>query len=215
MQFLPERGVIGLGSGSTALEAISLIGERVRAGADLVGVATSRASADAARTHGIPLLDDEGPWEVDATFDGADEVTPRLELIKGHGGALIREKIVSAATRCNVILVDESKRVDSLGERRTLPVEITRFGWRQTQRQIEALAGPAPLRLADGSPFVTDNGNFILDVRTGKILDPLALEQALETFPGVLGCGLFVHRTDILVAAGVQGVEIIHRSENG
>jgi ribose 5-phosphate isomerase A len=213
MQFLPERGVIGLGSGSTAMEAISLIAERVRAGADLVGVATSRGSVDAARAAGIRLLDEEGPWDVDITFDGADEVTPRLELIKGHGGALVREKIVSAATRCNVILVDESKRVATLGERRTLPIEITGFGWRQTQRQIEALAGPAPLRLAGGSPFVTDNGNFILDVRTGKILDPLALEQALETLPGVLSCGLFVDRTHILVAAGVDGVVIVHRSE--
>jgi ribose 5-phosphate isomerase A len=215
MQFLPERGVIGLGSGSTALEAIRLIAERVRAGADLVGVATSRTSADAARAWGMRLLDEEGPWEVDVTFDGADEVTPNLDLIKGHGGALVREKIVNAATHCNVILVDESKRVATLGERRTLPVEITRFGWRQTQRHIESLAGSAAVRLAGGSPFLTDNGNFILDVHTGPIPDPRALEHTLETLPGVLGCGLFVARTDILVAAGVNGVEIVHRSTAG
>jgi ribose 5-phosphate isomerase A len=213
MQFLPQRGVVGLGSGSTALAAIALIAQHVVAGAELVGVATSRASADAARAWGMSLLDEEGPWDVDVTFDGADEVTPALDLIKGHGGALVREKIVNGASRCNVILVDETKRVAALGERRTLPVEITRFGWRQTQSQIHSLAGPASLRLAAGSPFLTDNGNFILDVATGPIPDPRALEQALETLPGVLGCGLFVARTDILVVAGDKGVEILRRPQ--
>src|SRR2546423_9539408 len=106
MVFLPDRGAVGLGSGTTALQAIALIGERVRAGAELRGVATSRSSAEAAAAAGIPLLGADGPWEVDVTFDGADEVTPELDLIKGAGGALLREKVVSAATRCNGILVD-------------------------------------------------------------------------------------------------------------
>jgi ribose 5-phosphate isomerase A len=212
MQFLPERGVVGLGSGTTALEAIALIGVRVRAGVPLIGVATSRASAEAAASHGIPLLEEEGPWDVEVTFDGADEVTADLHVIKGHGGALLREKIVNGATRRNVILVDASKRVPALGATRALPVEVIRFGWRQTLRQIEACAGPTEIRRNGDTIFVSDGGNLILDVRTGPIDEPRALEAALETLPGVVACGLFVARTDILVVAGVDGVEIVHRS---
>jgi ribose 5-phosphate isomerase A len=211
MQFLPQRGVIGLGSGTTALHAIALIAVRIREGADLVGVATSRASEHAAAAQGIPLLDDDGPWDVDVTFDGADEVTPDLNLIKGAGGALIREKIVNGATRCNVIIVDASKRVAVLGETRLVPVEIIRFGWRQTLREVHAMAGPAELRITASKPFITDNGNYILDIRTGPISDPAGLESALEALPGVAACGLFIDRTDIVVSAGVESVEILRR----
>jgi ribose 5-phosphate isomerase A len=211
MRFLPEAGIVGLGSGSTALEAIALIGERVQAGAQFVGVATSRASAEAAVQQGIPLLDEDGPWDVEVTFDGADEVSSRLDLIKGHGGALLREKVVNGATRLNVILVDNRKRVTELGETRQVPVEVTRFGWRQTQRQIQGLAGPSALRLDGGHPFLSDNGNFILDVQTGPIADPLSLEQALEALPGVVGCGLFVARADVVVVASDAGVDFLCR----
>jgi ribose 5-phosphate isomerase A len=212
MQFLPERGVVGLGSGTTALHAIQLIGARVRAGAELVGVATSRGSARAAAAEAIPLLAEDGPWEVEVTFDGADEVTPDLSLIKGAGGALLREKIVNTATRRNVILVDSSKRVARLGEKRLLPVEVAQFGWRQTQRLLERLAGPSERRMSGRKPLVTDNGNYILDVRTGPIPDPAALEREIEALPGVVVSGLFVGRTDILVIASEQGVEIVRRS---
>ena len=208
MQFLPDAGVVGLGTGTTASHSIRLIARRVAEGAGLVGVATSKASADAAIAAGIPLLDDEGPWDVQVTFDGADEVSPELDLIKGGGGALLREKIVNAATACRIMMVDESKLSHALGVRFRLPVEITRFGWAQTQRAIERLAGPAVLREQNGAPFATDNGNYIVDVTTGPISDPAELESKLETLPGVVVSGLFVARTDILVVAGAGGVEI-------
>src|SRR3954447_16000268 len=122
MQFLPSSGVIGLGTGTTASHAIRLIARRVAEAAALVGVATSSASAEAARAAGIPLLAEEGPWEIAVTFDGADEVSPALDLIKGGGGALLREKVVNSAAALNVIMVDESKLSGALGERFRLPV---------------------------------------------------------------------------------------------
>jgi ribose 5-phosphate isomerase A len=209
MAFLPAAGVIGLGTGSTARHAIRLIAARIACQqAALLAVATSAASALAAAEAGIPLLGDEGPWDIAVTLDGADEVSPTLDLIKGGGGALLREKIVNAASLRRVIMVDDSKLSDSLGMRSRLPVEVTRFGWAQTLRQIERLSGPATLRERDGAPFVTDNGNYILDVATGPIADPAALERELETLPGVVVTGLFVGRTDVLVVAGAGGVEI-------
>jgi ribose 5-phosphate isomerase A len=214
MAFLPSGGIVGLGSGTTALWAIRLIGERISTHPGergLAGVATSLAAARAAIEAGIPLLDEESAWELAVAFDGADEVSPELELIKGGGGALLREKIVNAASTFNVILVDESKLSGALGERCRLPVEVARFGWRQTCRAVQALAGEAVRRERDGAPFVTDNGNYILDVRTGPIGDPGALEQALETLPGVVVSGLFVGRVDALVVAGAGGVEIRRR----
>lgn len=211
MAFLPSSGIVGLGTGSTARHVIRLIAERIAGqGQTLVGVATSGASAQAATEAGIPLLQEDGPWEIAATFDGADEVSPALDLIKGGGGALLREKIVNAATTLNVIMVDDAKMSDSLGQRFRLPVEIARFGWAQTRRAVAAMAGPAELREQNGAPFVTDNGNYVLDVSTGPIPDPRALEAALELLPGVVVTGLFVGRTHVLVVASPGGVEIRH-----
>lgn len=209
LAFLPPDGIIGLGTGSTARHAIRLIAERIAARAGTwVGVATSQASADAAAEAGIPLLDEAGPWEIAVTFDGADEVSPALDLIKGGGGALLREKIVNAATALNVIMVDDAKLSDPLGQRSRLPVEIARYGWAQTQRAVEVVAGRAALRLQNGVPFLTDNGNYILDVATGPIADPSALERTLQLLPGVVVTGLFVGRTQVLVVASPSGVEI-------
>jgi ribose 5-phosphate isomerase A len=208
MAFLPSEGVVGLGTGSTARHAIRLIAERIaRQEVSLFAVATSTASAAAASEAGIPLLDDEGPWEVAVTFDGADEVNPSLDLVKGGGGALLREKIVNSATARRVFMVDDSKLSCALGVRCRVPVEVSRFGWAETQRQIERLAGPAARRVGDGRPFLTDNGNYILDVATGTIDDPASLERELETLPGVVVSGLFVARADVLVVAGPAGVE--------
>jgi ribose 5-phosphate isomerase A len=216
LAFLPERGVIGLGTGSTAMHAIRLIGERIAAGgekrrADLVGVATSQATAAAAAALGISLLDAGGPWQVDVTFDGADEVSPVLDLIKGGGGALLREKIVNAASKLNVIMADDSKLVGSLGEHFRLPVEVVRYGWQQTRQAVEAIAGPAQRRERDGGPFITENGNYILDVATGPIADPKGLERDLELTPGVVVSGLFVDRANVVVIAGAGSVEIRRR----
>lgn len=221
MAFLPDSGIIGLGTGSTAAHAIRLIGERLAADraagtvVRLVGVATSLASEQAAAGAGIPLLDPSEAWEVLVTFDGADEVSPELDLIKGGGGALLREKIVSHASALNVIMVDATKLVPALGHGFRLPVEIVVFGWQQTRRAVEAVAGPASLRNQNGAPFVTDNGNYILDVETGPITAPAALERTLESVPGVVATGLFVGRADVVIVADVDGVEVRRRSESG
>lgn len=217
MAFLPESGIIGLGTGSTALHAIRLIGERLSTGRPndpprLLGVPTSRATERAAAEAGIPLLPEDGEWEIAVTFDGADEVSPALDLIKGGGGALLREKIVNQASALNVIMVDSSKLVPVLGHRFRLPVEVVPFGWQQTRRAVEALAGRALRREQNGATFVTDSGHYVLDVETGPIADPAALEGALETVPGVVVTGLFVGRADIVVVAGPDGVQVLRRA---
>jgi ribose 5-phosphate isomerase A len=218
LAYLPSSGIVGLGTGSTALHAIRLIGERLTgvtaaaASGRLAGVATSRATERAAVAAGIPLLPEDAAWEIDVTFDGADEVSPALDLIKGGGGAMLREKVVSQASALNVIMVDHSKRVPVLGHRFRLPVEVAAFGWQQTRKAVESIAGPAALRERDGAPFVTDNGNYVLDVETGLIPNPAGLEAALEVIPGVVVTGLFVGRADMVVVAGPDGVEVLRRN---
>jgi len=202
---LPERGVVGLGSGSTAELFIEEVGRLVAAGRELVGVPTSEASRKQAAALGIPLLDDSGPWEIDVCVDGADEVSDSLDLIKGGGGCHSREKIVSHASRTNVIVVDESKLSRRLGEKWAVPVEVLRFGLESTRQWLES-HGRVSLRERAGRPFMTDAGNFIYDVRAGAIDDPRALDIALRSIPGVVETGLFIARTDIVVVAGADGV---------
>lgn len=209
---LPPAGVIGLGTGSTAAFFVEALAARVRSGARYVGVPTSNASRALAAARGIPLLEDEGPWTVDVTVDGADEVSDSLDLIKGGGGAHTREKIVNAASRRNVIVVDASKRSSRLGEKRAVPVEIVRFGHRETVRRLAAF-GTATLRMnGDGAELVTDGGNLVVDVATGSVDDPVALERALRSVVGVLETGLFVARADVVLVAGGDGaVERLER----
>ena len=202
---LPEHGTIGLGTGSTAKLFIDLVGELVGSGRRLVGVPTSNASRAQAAALGIPLLDDDGPWTIDVCVDGADEVSDRLDLIKGGGGALLREKVVNFAARTNVIIVDETKLSRRLGETWALPVEVVRFGHAATARAL-AVHGAPVLRTKDGAPFVTDAGGYIYDVRCGAIDDPGALERALDALPGVAETGLFVGRASVVIVAGAAGV---------
>ena len=201
---LPERGVIGLGSGSTAKLFIEEVSRLVRAGRQLVGVPTSEGSKAQAMSLGIPLLPEEGPWDVAVTVDGADEVDERLCLIKGGGGALVREKIVNFASRRNVIIVDSTKLSRRLGEKWPVPVEVLRFGYLETHRRLEAIGRPA-LRERNGGPWVTDQGNFIYDVRVDPIEEPARLDAALRTIPGVVETGLFVDRADLVLVAGDDG----------
>lgn len=183
--------IVGLGTGSTAYWAIQNLGERVRQGLRIQTVATSLASEALARSLGIPQIAPADIAEIDVTIDGADEVDPRWNLIKGGGGALLREKIVACASRKLVIVVDEGKLVPQLGAF-PLPVEIVRFGWELTQRKLAAMGAEPVLRLAaDGQPVVTDNGNHLLDCRFGAIPHPAELETALRAIPGVVECGLF------------------------
>ena len=202
---LPERGVIGLGSGSTARLFIDLLGDLVRQGRDLRGVPTSDASREQASALDIPQLDDQGPWAIDVTVDGADEVDPDLRLIKGGGGAHLREKMVNFASKKNVIVVDESKLSARLGEKWAVPVEVVRFGRAQTASQLAKMGHPT-LRRKNGAVFITDSGNLIFDVATGPLSDPGAVERALRAVPGVVETGLFVGRADVVLVAGAAGV---------
>ncbi|MEM2870355.1 MAG: ribose-5-phosphate isomerase RpiA [Thermoplasmata archaeon] len=210
--------VVGLGTGSTARHAILALGERVREGLRIVGVPTSLESERLARECGIPLTTlDEHP-EIDVTIDGADEVDPRLNLVKGLGGALLREKLVALATRREVIVVDGSKLVERLGTRAPVPVEVVRFGHTLTARRLAALGCAPALRMAGGGsaaggPYVTDNGNLIYDCRFAGIPDPARLERELRAVPGVVESGIFVGLAHLVIVASAEGVREIRRPE--
>ncbi len=204
LQHLPEAGVVGLGTGSTAKIFIDLVGELVRGGRRLVGVPTSKASRAQAEALGVPLLPDDGPFEVDVCVDGADEVSDGLDLIKGGGGALLREKIVNFAAKKNLIIVDATKLSTRLGTTWAVPVEVARFGHAATAAALARFGRPT-LRLRDGAPFVTDQGGLIYDVATGPIDDAADLERALDAVPGVVETGLFVGRADVVIVATPDG----------
>ncbi len=203
---LPEHGVIGIGTGSTARLFIAALGELVRAGRRYTCVPTSEASRRQAQELGIELLADDGPWDIAVTVDGADEVSDALDLIKGGGGAHTREKIVNYSSRRNVIIVDASKCSRQLGETWPVPVEVLPFAYLATQTHLARHGVPA-LRLRDGRPVRTDAGNLIYDVTCGPIVAPGELDAALRAIPGVVETGLFVARADVVLVAGANGVE--------
>jgi ribose 5-phosphate isomerase A len=208
---VPEQGVLGLGTGSTTRFFIEAVGELVRAGRQLQAVPTSVASRALAGQCGIPLLDEAGPWRIDVCVDGADEVSNHLDLIKGGGGAHTREKIVNFASRLNVIIVDETKLVEHLGQTRRLPIEVLQFGHHTTLQSLRALGEPE-VRLDGGVPLLTDSGNYIVDLATGVIGEPGRLDQILRRLPGVVETGLFVQRADIVVVAAESGVRELRRA---
>jgi ribose 5-phosphate isomerase A len=197
LTILPESGVIGLGTGSTVRYFIEGVAERVRKGHAYQGVPTSQGSRELATRLGVPLLDDDGPWDILVCVDGADEVSDSLDVIKGGGGAHTREKIVNFASRKNAIVVDESKLSRHLGERQPVPVEVLPFAHRETHFLL-SLHGEPTLRMSGGNPFRTDSGNYIYDLRTGLIHRPAELDADLRAIPGVVGTGLFCGRVDIL-----------------
>jgi ribose 5-phosphate isomerase A len=208
---LPASGVIGLGSGSTARLFIAEVGALVRQGRAFQGVPTSEESRQQAEREGIPLLDDVGPWDIVVTVDGADEVDARLNLIKGGGAAHTREKIVNDASQRNVIIVDESKLSDRLGEKWPIPVEVLLFGHLVTARHLSNIGRPVR-RMRDAKPVLTDTGNVIYDVHTGPLDDPAATDRALGDIPGVVETGIFVARADLVIVAGVSGVRKLTRA---
>jgi ribose 5-phosphate isomerase A len=183
--------VVGLGTGQAATAFIHALGRAVKEGLRVTGVPTSEASAGLARSLGIPLVDE--PVALDVAVDGADEVDPRLNLVKGFGGALVREKIVAAAARRFVVLVGAEKLVPTLGARGRLPVEVVPFAVPFCTRRLTELGHPPAVRLKEGRPFVTDNGNLILDAAVTAVPDPGALDRTLRDVPGVVGTGLFVN----------------------
>jgi ribose 5-phosphate isomerase A len=202
---LPEGGTIGLGTGSTARHFIDALGALVQQGRKYVGVPTSEASRQQAAALGIPLLGDEGPWDIDVTVDGADEVDAALHLVKGGGGAMTREKIVSFSSRKNVIVVDESKLSQRLGEVWPVPIEVLPFAHLSTARHLSAFGQPVR-RVKAGAPARTDAGNFIYDLKAGPIADPAALDAKLHAVPGVVETGLFVGRADVVLVAAAAGL---------
>jgi ribose 5-phosphate isomerase A len=210
LEFLPNEGVIGLGSGSTAQLFIDGVGELVRSGRKLRGVPTSEASRSQAERLGIPLCDDAGPWEIEMTVDGADEVSGSLDLIKGGGACHAREKIVNHASKKNVIVVDDSKLSQKLGEKWPVPVEVLVFAHRTTAEALTMLGKPV-LRQKDGKPVLTDANNYIYDLHAGVIDAPSELETRLVEIPGVVATGLFLGRADVVLVAGEAGVRRLER----
>jgi ribose 5-phosphate isomerase A len=191
---------IGLGSGHASQAFVKALGERVRTGGlQVKGVPTSEETASLARQEGIPLLTLAEAGVLDLTVDGADEVDPNLDLIKGYGRALVREKIVAASSRRLVILVGDEKLVPRLGTRGKLPVEVTPFALALCERRLAALGCvPIPYRVGD-TLFVTDNGNHILDCQIEPIPDPSGLELEIRAIPGVVGTGLFLGMADTVL----------------
>jgi len=218
VEFIHPGMRVGLGTGSTAKFFVELVGERVRSGLDLVAVPTSEATLADAKRCGLKLSTlDETP-ELDLTVDGADEIAPDLGLIKGGGGALLREKIVARASARMIVIADQSKYVAALGQF-PLPIEVVSFGLMATQRALEkAIKGvqrPGPLTLRrgkDGHVFVTDGGHWILDAALGRIDDPPALAHALSCVPGVVEHGLFLGLAQLAIIGGPDGVKIVERS---
>ena len=204
--------VVGLGSGSTAAFALEGLAARVAGGLRVTGIPTSEATAALARRLGIPLASFDEHRRIDLTIDGADQVArATLHLIKGQGGALLREKIVAAASTRLIIAIDESKLVDRLGGRTPLPVEIVRFGWQTTIDRLAALGCAPQLRMAGGQPFTTDGGSYIADCAIAEIADPAALEARLSAVVGVIETGLFIGLASTIMVGRPAGVEIIER----
>lgn len=214
---LVESGmVVGLGFGSTAVYAVRRIGARLAAGElrDILGIPTTRSVEADAAALGVPLTTLEAHPQVDLTIDGADEVDPQLDVIKGGGGALLREKIVAQASRRLVIVVDESKLSPQLGSRAALPVEVLPFGWSSQVAYLQSLGAELTRRtLPDGSPFTTDQGNWILDCRFGPMQDPAALAAALQSRAGIVGHGLFLGLAREVIVAGAGGVRRLIRKD--
>jgi len=212
---LVEDGmIVGLGSGSTAELAVRALGERLHDGLRLIGVATSQRTAALARRVGIELRDPDSVDRIDLAIDGADEVEERsLGLLKGRGGALVREKLVARMARRLVIIIDDSKLVAALGARFPLPVEVVPFGWRWCARWLEDLGGRPTLRCRPtGHPFRSDNGNLILDVAFGAIADPAWLARTIKMLPGVVDHGLFLDMADLVIVGSETGIRLLERS---
>jgi len=201
--------VLGLGTGSTARHVLEGLARLVAGGTDLRGVPTSLATAEAAKLLGIPLTSLEEHPELDLAIDGADEVDPALNLIKGMGGALFREKVVASASKRFVVVVDESKLVRRLGTRTPVPVEVHPFGWRTALAPLRALGGVPELRRRDGETLRTDNGNYILDARFPPIRSPAKLAAAISAIPVVVEHGLFVGLADLVLAGTAKGVRTL------
>ncbi len=205
LEFVRTGSVLGLGTGRAATAFLRALAGRVRQGLQVRCVATSRATEAAARELGVPLVSLEEAGVLELAVDGADEVDPALDLVKGHGGALVRERIVAAASRRFVVLVESEKLVPVLGARGVLPVEVIPFGWSFCAARLAGL-GCRPTRRLDGeTPFVSDNGNHVLDCAVEPIAAPADLERRIRAIPGVVGTGLFLGMADTVLVEDARG----------
>jgi ribose 5-phosphate isomerase A len=202
LRYVKPGHTIGLGTGRAASAFIRALGA---SGISVRGVPTSKAAEDLGRSVGIPVVTLAEAGKIDTDFDGADEVDPRLNLIKGYGGALVREKIVVASSRRFVVLVGYEKLVKKLGEHGSLPVEVVPFGVQLAMKKIKALGMKPAIRENSGTQFITDNGNLILDCAVKKIANPARLDRELLAIPGVVGTGLFVAMADVVLVAEASG----------
>lgn len=209
VEYIKDGMVVGLGTGSTAYYTIKKLGELVRYGMNITGVPTSEQTAVLAKEEGITLVDFKDLIVIDVAIDGADQVDSDLNLIKGGGGALLREKIIANAASTFIVIADSSKRANQLGAF-PLPVEVLPFGAEITSRKIAALGCKPKLRVSEGQPFITDNGNYILDCDFERIESPGDLEMKLNMIPGVLENGLFVNSAARMIT--VENGEVIEKA---
>ena len=206
VEMVQDGMIIGLGTGSTAKHAVDAVGEKIRNGMKLIGVPTSIATEAQARSLNIPLKDLNEVSHLDLTIDGADEVDPDLQLVKGAGGALFREKLVAMSSGKFLVVVDDSKLVERLGTRMPLPVEILQFGWQRTAERVIAIMGGGQVRMKNNAPFVSDNGGYILDCPVPQV--PVRdLWLTLKKITGVVESGLFLDMTTVVFVAGKDGVK--------
>ena len=216
VEFVQPGMVVGLGSGSTAIFAVRRIARLYKEGrlSNIVGYATSKAVWEEARQLGIPMLAEEMERSIDLTIDGADEVAPDLNLIKGGGGAMLREKIVAQNSRRVVIVCDDSKLSPRLGTHRAVPVEVLLFGWHSQLHYLASLGAPVTVRQSeDGSPFVTDSGNMILDCNFGPIASPAELAATVSARAGIVEHGLFLGLATDVIIAGREGIRHLVRKK--
>lgn len=214
VEFVEDGMVLGLGTGSTVRHVLEILGERFKQGMlrNIIGIPTSRATEWYARDLGLRLSALEAEPRIDLTIDGADEVAPNLDLIKGMGGALLWEKIVAQNSERFVIVADEGKLVRRLGERSALPLEVVPFGWTTQLSWLDHLGAEPVLRVgANGSPFVTDAGHYLIDCHfKDGIQEPNRLQRELRQHPGVVDSGLFLGMADAVVVGGVDGPRVVH-----
>ena len=211
LRFVQDGNIVGLGTGSTAAHAVRLLGQRVRDGLKIRGIPTSTATKDLALAAGIPLTTLDQFQQLDVTIDGTDEFDPQLNLIKGGGGALLREKVIASASKQLVIIADSSKQVATLGKF-PLPLEVIAFAEALVAKKITALGAKVQLRQsADGKPFITDEGHHILDCHFRQIADPPALARTLEAMPGIVEHGLFIGMASVVLIAKGDAIQEFRR----
>ncbi len=213
VQYIEEGMIVGLGTGSTVDFAIKKLGELVKKGLKIKAIPTSLKTKRLATELNIPLIDLDADTVIDVTIDGADEVDSNLNLIKGGGGALTREKIIAYHSKKVIIIVDETKIVKGLGCDSFLPVEVTKYGWQATKKILEGMGCTGELRTITDEPYITDNQNYIIDCDFGKITEPENLEREINNIPGVLENGLFIGLADEVIVGSKQGIMTLERQD--